>query len=61
MTGNETYTRLHMKRSLHPTLLAVFPSVAYRALADVRVPLVDACATVLAPVGFTIVSLCCTA
>lgn len=47
--------------SLQPTLLTVFPSVAHGALTDVRVPLVDARASILAPVGFTIVLLRCTA
>lgn len=46
---------------MQPTLLTVLPSVAHGALADVRAPLVDACASILAPVGFTIVPLCCTA
>lgn len=44
-----------------PTLLAVFAPIPYGALADVGVPLVDARASVLAPVGFAIVPLCCTA
>lgn len=46
---------------MQPTLLAVFPSVAHGALTDVCVPLVDARASILAPVGFTIVSLRSTA
>lgn len=44
-----------------PTLLAVFAPIPYGALADVGVPLVDTRASVLAPVGFAIVPLCCTA
>lgn len=50
-----------MESPLHPTLLTVFAPVAHGALTDVRVPFVDACASVLAPVGFTIVPLSCTA
>lgn len=46
---------------MQPTLLTVFPSVAHGALTDVRVPLVDARASILAPVGFAIVPLRCTA
>lgn len=57
-------TRAHMtstESSVQPTLLTVLASVAHRALTDVRVPLVDARASILAPVGFTIVPLSCTA
>lgn len=59
VTGNGM--RWHTERSLHPTLLAVLPSILHGALADVGAPLVDTRASVLAPVGFTIVPLCCTA
>lgn len=63
--GDDRHWKVHtwqcMKSSLHPTLLTVLPSVAHRALTDVRVPLVDARASILAPIGFTIVPLCCTA
>lgn len=51
-----------MHEELFASYLAqVLPSVAHGALTDVRVPLVDARASILAPIGFTIVPLCCTA